>query len=427
MSITTDLQRWNVQATDILATGTGGSGKVMRQTVTVLSGVIILIATATSFAAVCGDSNGDQTVNIGDAVYMVNYIFKSGPAPEPLEAGDVNSDGARNVGDAVYIINYIFKSGPAPHCPIMIPELTTAAVTAITPTTAECGGNITSDGFATITARGVCWSTNPTPTVTDSKTADGTGIGSFTSSIAGLSAATPYYVRAYATNSAGTGYGSMMTFTTLHETGIVTDIDGNTYQTVKIGDQWWMAENLKVTHYRNGEAIPNVAADGAWSDLTAGAYCDYNNNPNNVAVYGRFYNWFAVNDSRNIAPEGWRVPSDVEWKQLEIYLGMSPAEADSYPAWRGTDQGGKLKETGTTHWINPNAGATNESGLTGLPGGSRGNDGYFGYMRLYAHYWSSTGSDSYNAWGRSLGYDQAGVGRYVYYKQGGFSILCVKD
>jgi uncharacterized protein (TIGR02145 family) len=106
----------------------------------------------------------------------------------------------------------------------------------------------------------------------------------------------------------------------------VTDYDGNVYQIVLIGGQCWMMENLKVTHYRNGDPIPHVPNIGEWYGLSSGAYCDYNNDPGNVETYGRLYNWYAVDDSRNIAPEGWHVPTDDEWKQLEMYLGMSQAE-----------------------------------------------------------------------------------------------------
>jgi uncharacterized protein (TIGR02145 family) len=206
----------------------------------------------------------------------------------------------------------------------------------------------------------------------------------------------------------------------------VKDIDGNIYRAVTIGTQVWMAENLKVTHYRNGDAIPNVTDNAAWESLTTGAYCEYDNDLNNVATYGRLYNWYAVNDSRNIAPEGWHVPTDAEWKQLEMYLGMSQTEADAVD-WRGTDEGGKLKESGTIHWLNPNTGATNESGFSALPGGWR----YY-YATYYgigsnAGFWSSTESSSSSAWFRYLSSASSGVNRGYYDKQIGFSVRCVKD
>ena len=298
---------------------------------------------------------------------------------------------------------------------VKVPEVNTSEVSAITNTSAQCGGTITSDGGATVTARGVCWSTGQNPTVADDTTNDGTGAGSFTSNITGLTEGTTYYVRAYATNSAGTGYGSAMSFTTIATTGTVTDIDGNTYQTVKIGEQWWMAENLKVTHYRNGDAIPNVTNDTTWSDLTTSAYCNYNNNSSNATTYGRFYNWYAVNDSRNIAPTGWHVPSDAEWQTLVDYLGG--------------DAGGKMKETGTTHWNSPNTGATNESGFTALPGGCRFSiGGSFYDMGYYAFFWASTEYGTYYAWSRVLFYYSSSVYRKYYYgKRDGFSVRCVRD
>jgi len=373
----------------------------------------------------CDPQNG---VDISDLTVLIDnlYITFTPLCCEEKANVDGSSDGKVDISDLTALIDNLYISfAPLRNCPTP-PVLTTTAASAITLTTAQSGGYITSDGGSTVTARGVCWSIGPAPTVADSKTTDGAGIGSFTSYISGLTGNIRYYTRAYATNNAGIGYGDTMSFTT-HDFGTVTDIDGNIYQTVKIGSQWWMASNLKVTRYRNGDEIPKVSGSTAWAALATGAYCDYGNDANNVAVYGRFYNWFAVNDSRSIAPEGWHVASDDEWKQMEIYLGMSQAAADSFPAWRGDDQGGRLKEIGTTHWTNPNTGATNETGLTGLPGGSRGNDGFFAYMRQYAHYWCSTESNVANAWSRSLGYDQSAIGRYMYYKQGGFSVLCVKD
>ena len=296
-----------------------------------------------------------------------------------------------------------------------VPTLATATITVITQTTAECGGTITSDGGATVTARGVCWSTNQAPTVADNRTTDGTGAGSFTSSITGLTGNTSYHVRAYATNSVGTGYGSALLFTTeASMTSTVMDIDSNVYQTIKIGNQWWMAENLKVTHYRNGVAIPNVTDGNVWGGLTTGAYCSSFNDNMRVATYGRLYNWFAVSDSRNIAPAGWHVATDAEWQTLIDYLGG------------GAVAGGKMKEIGTTHWISPNAG-TNESGFSALPGGFRTSLGYFGSLGYWAIFWSSTWYDSDQAWYRELLYDYPNALREYGPKGEGASVRCVKN
>lgn len=207
---------------------------------------------------------------------------------------------------------------------------------------------------------------------------------------------------------------------------ILFDIDGNAYSTIKIGDQWWMAENLKVTHYRNGDAIPNVTDYTEWNSLSTGAYCNYNNDVNKVDTYGCLYNWYAVNDSSNIAPEGWHLPTDEEWKQLEMYLGMSQADADS-TGWRGTDEGDKLKETGTAHWKSPNTGATNESGFSALPGGYRGILGVFYGVGYNALFWSSTEFYSFTAWYRSLYCDYSDIRRVDRYKGWGFSVRLVRD
>jgi uncharacterized protein (TIGR02145 family) len=218
----------------------------------------------------------------------------------------------------------------------------------------------------------------------------------------------------------------LLLFSSITLAGTVTDIDGNVYQTVTIGTQVWMAENLKVTHYRNGDSIPNVTDNNAWRALTTGAYCEYNDDISNVATYGRLYNWYAVSDSRNIAPTGWHVPTDDEWKQLEMTLGMSQAQADSI-GWRGTTEGGKLKEVGTTHWLTPNTGATNESGFSALPGGYR----YF-YRGNYSdmgnsdYFWSSTQYSAY-AWYRTLYYNRSGLLRDLNYREDGFSVRCVND
>lgn len=293
------------------------------------------------------------------------------------------------------------------------PTVSTIAVSAVTETTAECGGTVTSNGGAEVTARGVCWSTNATPTLGDNITADGAGGGSFTSSLNGLTAATPYYVRAYATNSAGTGYGDAESFSTTVVPITVTDIDGNVYRTITIGTQVWMAENLQVTHYRNGDSIPDVTDGITWEGLTTGALCRYNNSDDTAAIYGLLYNWHAVNDSRNIAPDGWHVATASDWMTLVSYVGSDP--------------GGKLKDTGTVHWLSPNTGATNETDFSALPGGQRGYQGSYSALGQEAYFWTATEYNSSRANVRSLHSFDAFVALRNLSKYAGHSIRCIKD
>ncbi|MBN2356048.1 caspase family protein [candidate division KSB1 bacterium] len=212
--------------------------------------------------------------------------------------------------------------------------------------------------------------------------------------------------------------------------GTVRDIDGNVYKTVKIGNQWWMAENLKVTRYRNGDAIPHVTDNNAWEKLTTGAYCNYDNNETHVATYGRLYNWYAVNDPRGLAPAGWHVPSYAEWKKLEMFLGMSQSEADE-EGWRGAI-GGKLREAGTAHWERTKydaTNATNASGFSGLPGGCRyaNWDAMFEGLGDSGNFWLSTEYTSLAAWRLSLTNTMLGVYHSHSYKLYGFSVRCLLD
>jgi len=210
------------------------------------------------------------------------------------------------------------------------------------------------------------------------------------------------------------------------QTGTVTDIDGNIYKTVKIGNQWWMAENLKVKHYRNGDAISNITVDTLWSHLTSGAYCSYNNDENNAVTYGYLYNWHVVNDSRGIAPAGWHVPSDLEWKQLEMDIGMRQVQADS-SGWRGKNFGNMLKLAGTNFWYDNYTYANNSTGFSALPSGFRNGDtGIFYDLNGSVFFWSTT--ESYgSAWYRHLQNYNSGIRRYGKNKWDGFSIRCVKD
>ena len=209
---------------------------------------------------------------------------------------------------------------------------------------------------------------------------------------------------------------------------IVTDIDGNAYTTVKIGDQWWMAENLKVTRYSNGDMIPKVTSNSEWANLIQGAYCAYDNDENNAETYGYLYNWDAVRDSRNIGPEGWHVPTDEEWKTLEKSLGMSQSEAD-YTGWRGTDEGSKLAGK-TEQWEDGNLdghSAFGKSGFIALPAGYREGNGYFFTLGHYAYFWSATDYYGINAWIRYLCYNYSGMYRFKYSKWFGFSVRLVRD
>jgi len=192
------------------------------------------------------------------------------------------------------------------------------------------------------------------------------------------------------------------------------DYNGNAYPTITIGTQVWMAENLRVKNYRNGDPIPNVPGK-AWETLTTGAYCWYDNDQSANAKYGALYNWYAVDDSRGLCPTGWHVPTDAEWTTFTTYLGGT------------TVAGGKMKSVSAL-WSSPNTDATNNSGFSGLPGGYRGgNDGSFDYLGGYGYFWSSSQIDTYNAWYRYLLYNYAYVGRNSYYKEGGFSVRCLKD
>jgi len=329
-----------------------------------------------------------------------------------------------STGQTLTFCNGVPTWGP---CPASLATLTTTTVSSISSTSASSGGNISNDGGGAVTARGVVWSTSQNPTIAlTTKTVDGTGTGSFTSSITALSPGTVYYVRAYATNSAGTAYGNQQILTTATSSNPV-DVDGNVYTTVTIGTQVWMKENLKVSKYRNGDPIPTNLTDLAWSSATTGAFAIYDNSDANNTTYGKLYNWYAVADTRNLCPVGWHVPSDTEWKTLEISLGMSATDAD-LTGGRGSFQnvGGKLKSTSSL-WNAPNTGATNESGFSGLPGGFRSVDGAYGTIGDNGNGWSSTESSTADAWIRYLYYNLGNSSRYNYNKQVGFSVRCLRD
>jgi uncharacterized protein (TIGR02145 family) len=195
----------------------------------------------------------------------------------------------------------------------------------------------------------------------------------------------------------------------------VTDVDGNVYDTVKIGTQVWLQQNLKTTHYRDGSPIVNIADSVQWANLLTGATCTYNNNPVNESTYGYLYNWYAVTNPAGICPVGWHVPTDSEWTILINNLG------GQYVA------GGAMKSD-TTLWGTPNVGATNSSGFKSLPAGTRySGTGTFYDMGRYAYFWTSTAYNSNGAFSIGLINGSAGVYRYEYGKTSGFCCRCIKD
>lgn len=188
----------------------------------------------------------------------------------------------------------------------------------------------------------------------------------------------------------------------------VADIDGNIYKTVLIGDQVWMAENLKVNHYSNGDPIPNVTDSLQWINLQTGAYCSYNNLISNSNMYGYLYNWYAVSDKRGLCPDGWHVPIYAEYEMLSDYLGD----------WKIA--GGKLKETGYEHWEIPNIGADNTTGFSALPGGCRNKHGFSG-IGTNSYFWFNK-----SAWIIQLDYDSPEKHGALYDHFDGYSVRCIK-
>jgi len=222
--------------------------------------------------------------------------------------------------------------------------------------------------------------------------------------------------------------------------GTMNDYDGNIYKTIRIGEQNWMAENLKVTHYADGTPIPFVTDDAAWKSMGDAdrAYCWYDNMNEYADTTGALYSWTGamngssgVKDStdfiQGVCPDGWHVPSDADWKELEISLGMSVETADRYD-WRGSDEGGSLKEMGFSHWEVPNTGGDNSSGFTALPGGFRSYAGTFYGYGQYSTFWTANvkaGSD--NIWYRVLNSDEKRVYRHYNLRNQGHSVRCVED
>jgi len=308
--------------------------------------------------------------------------------------------------------------------PVRILKVETGLITDISYHSCSVEGTILDISKNGIDQYGFCWAVTEDPTIENNKTQLGSknSTGNFHGIITGLLQKTTYYIKAYATNSQGTAYGEQMSFrTTLNVTNSpVSDVDGNVYNTVTIGTQTWMAENLKTTKYNDNTPIPLVTNNVVWSGLSTPAYCWYNNNATAfLTTYGALYNWYVVdtagNGGKNVCPTGWHTPDSTEWTTLTVYLGGENVA------------GGKLKEFGTFNWLSPNTGATDESGFTALPGGCRFYDGTFGDLSSEGCWWSSTKGSRGGAYYWYLFYSNSSMYRYSYETQSGFSVRCLKD
>ena len=396
--------------------------------------------------ATSATTGGNVTSDGGDPVIVKGVCYGKDPHPTTDDLYTTDGDGlgsfTSNLNDLepnttyyvrAYALNNIdwgygnevsFKTDPPP----TVPTVSTNPIINIGTTSANSGGTIIATGGSEILMKGVCWSTSQNPTTDNPEmlTTNGSGSNSYSSYISGLMPNTTYYVRAYAINSSGTGYGNQRSFKTDPDGGTVTDIDGNVYKTVKIGDQVWMAENLKVTHYPDGTPIPNGAGVDRYYD-NDDFWFVYNDNLSYEDSYGLLYTWSAATNGaaasssipsgvQGVCPSGWHLPSNAEYEQLIDFLGGESVA------------GGKLKEAGYSHWDSPNTGATNESGFTFLGTGYKDVYGDFRVLRQWGYAWTASENTSY--YGAILATMHKEATAYPSYstrKGTGCAVRCIKD
>ncbi|MDP4222588.1 MAG: fibrobacter succinogenes major paralogous domain-containing protein [Bacteroidota bacterium] len=423
----------------VRAYATNSFGTAYGNDVQFTSAAVIPTVTTTAVTAktqTTATLGGNVTANGGAAVTARGVAY--GTSASPTIAGSHTSDGT---GDGVFTSNlagltpgtlyyaraYATNSVGTAYGsevqfttdPVLLATVTTATPASVNNNSAVGGGEVTADGGGTVTERGVCWGTATGPTIAGSHVASGSGTGTFTANLTSLPEATTIYIRAYATNSVGTAYGNEVSARTL-----LADVEGNLYHTIVIGTQVWMSENLKTTKYNDNVTNVTLVTDNAtWAALTSEAYCWYGNDEaTNKPIYGALYNWYAATHG-DLCPAGWHVPTDAEFKTLEMFLGMTQAQADGF-SWRGTDQGTQLKNT--TGWTTGNG--TNTSGFSALPGGYRYYfDGGFAGLGTIGYFWSSDQASPTNGLYRRMDGANAGVFREGAVKSAGKAVRCIKN
>ncbi len=277
---------------------------------------------------------------------------------------------------------------------------------------------VSSDGGTQVTSRGICYGQSPNPTVDGSKILLGSGTGNFGGAIKGLIPGRKYYLRSFAINSKGISYSTEIAVTT---PALLSDIDGNVYNTTTIGNQTWMAESLRTTRYKNGDPVINLANATDWKNSTSGAWAYYENNSSYNIPYGKLYNWYAAVDQRNICPEGWHVSTSPDWHTMFLSLGAK----EPFIYYRDI-LAPKIRIEGTEYWGVINKDATNESGLSGLPGGWRNVDGSFDFLLNRTWFWTATEYNITSSYGIDLQPEHL-IGEGPMSKIFGLYVRCVKN
>lgn len=308
---------------------------------------------------------------------------------------------ATNEAGTVYGESILFKTllGPPP------PSIITKPLTTIVTNSVQIAAVIQNTAQAKLLSYGVCWSEQKAPTVDNNKIgASLASYNSFTVDITGLEKGKKYYARAYALTEDDVFYGTECVVNTYAD--IISDIDGNEYHTIKIGSQEWTVENLKTTRFRNGQSIPIISGDFSWQQANVAAYCYYNDDLGSALEYGLLYNWYAISDSKKLAPTGWHIPSTQEYQQLIAYLGGEQSA------------GQKMRTSESTYWYQTSSVNSNESGFSALPGGRR--DGNSSQLGTLASFWTSGQSANYmlNYYNITQSYGNSNAG---------CSVRCIKD